>query len=319
MRGRAAGGERGKGRRPTEACICWIASPRRVSGRRVTDDWGIPEPLRERKTRRLSLYAAGNPKKIYFDLPMELPVVRSSDLARIPLPDYEAELRTDASYDYNSRVAGVAWQLVVGGVEGPIRIAKKRYGKGPVFSEMTAIRLGLEEARKRGIRRLILRTDSQWSAHALLGIVTPQLPYMVKVCQPALEAAVTFESLAIVHTRTKNIRAIDKKARKAADGEAQRVRSVEVAREARVLEAMDRARGVKLVREGDAWIADGHVRVTLSPPSCACRGWTLRWAKVPIEGKRSRRIPCKHLTAVALLNGLTLPSELLQLARRAVD
>jgi ribonuclease HI len=269
--------------------------------------------------RRVPLFAAGNPQKVFFELRMDTPLVRSAEKARIPLADYQAELRTDASYDYNTRAVGAAWQLVIAGTEGPIREAKRRYGKGPVFAEMTAIALGLADARSRGLTRLVVRTDSQWSAAALLGLVTPQVHYMVKASKPALEIAATLETLAVVHTRTKSIRLIDKKARKASDKEAARIDVLESQRQARALAAFGRARNVTLRREGVVWIADGHARVTFDPPSCTCEGWSLRWARVPIEGKRSKRIPCKHLAAVALQEGITEPAALLQLARRALD
>jgi len=82
---------------------------------------------------------------------MDVPLVGSPEVAATPLSEYQAELRTDASYSYDDHVTGAAWQLVVNGVEGPIQDAGRRFGKGPVHAEMTAIGLGLEDARQHGM------------------------------------------------------------------------------------------------------------------------------------------------------------------------
>lgn len=288
-----------------------------MSPDQARDDWPDYAEIRRRRAERRALYVAGMPDIVHLSLPMETPVVRSREVAQIPLSEYEAELRTDASYSYGDQVVGAAWQLVIGGIEAPVRVSKRRYGKGPVFAEMTAVGLGLMEAQSKGINRLVLKTDSQWCAQALLGLVRPQLHYMIRVCTPALDAAGKFSALAVVHTRTRNIKHVDHAARRAARAESARVKGVQDQREARARAALVRARGVTLGREEGEYVADAYAHVRLDPPNCTCKGWTLRWAGVPLEGKRARRIPCKHLTAVALAEGIDDPSALLELSRRA--
>jgi len=141
---------------------------------------------------------------------------------------------------------------------------------------------------------------------------------MVKVCAPVLLAAAELEALAVVHTRTKSIRQIDRAARRAGRIASARAVTVKQKRVGKVVAAMERARGVQLRRDGDAYIADGYVRVRIDPPECSCRGWELRWRSVPLAGKRAKRVPCIHLVAVAVSAGMSDPAEILSIANRAL-
>jgi SWIM zinc finger len=78
-----------------------------------------------------------------------------------------------------------------------------------------------------------------------------------------------------------------------------------------------RARDVQLEERGGGWVANGRYRVGLDPMSCECPAWSARWAKAPIAGRRAQRLPCKHLVALALRQGVSVPADLALLARRA--
>lgn len=78
-----------------------------------------------------------------------------------------------------------------------------------------------------------------------------------------------------------------------------------------------RARSVTLTTTPEGVRANGRYRVSLDPPSCDCPGWRRRWARVPLAGRRAARLPCKHLAALAIREGIGTPSDLERLVRRA--
>ena len=100
-----------------EENIRYEANSTSVSPDQARDDWPDYAEIRRRRAERRALYVAGMPDIVHLSLPMETPVVRSREVAQIPLSEYEAELRTDASYSYGDQVVGAAWQLVIGGIE----------------------------------------------------------------------------------------------------------------------------------------------------------------------------------------------------------
>jgi hypothetical protein len=82
-------------------------------------------------------------------------------------------------------------------------------------------------------------------------------------------------------------------------------------------EIVRRARSVQLQLTETGWVANGRYHVQLAPMRCECPAWTARWAKAPIGARRALRLPCKHLVALALHEGITVPADLAELARRA--
>ena len=274
--------------------------------------------IRAAKRATRTLYRAGDPSTTFPELPMEVAVVRTATAAALPLHAYDAIVRTDASYLRGKGIQGTAWQLVIRGVEGRIESASKRYSKGPTYAEMMAVGSGLRAAADEALSTVILHTDSQWSAKWILDLVHAQQPHMVEVTQLVARFLSRFSTIAVVHTRTRNIRKVDEAARKAARREETRVSGVEQSKAMKVAAKINLARQVTLTRDGLVYTCNGYIRTQFDPPSCTCKGWTLRWSTVPLVGKRSRRLPCVHLIAVALSEGVIDPSAIAQLGRKAV-
>jgi hypothetical protein len=78
-----------------------------------------------------------------------------------------------------------------------------------------------------------------------------------------------------------------------------------------------RARDVRLRRTDSGWLANDRYRVQLDPMRCECPAWTARWTNAPLGARRAQRLPCKHLVALAIQEGISVPADLAQLARRA--
>ncbi len=112
---------------------------------------------------------------------------------------------------------------------------------------------------------------------------------------------------------------VDHAARRAAERKRKEARSKLTERLDRIDAVMTRADTVLLEMGEGGWRANGRFEVTIHPPSCTCPGWTLRWNRVPLAGRRANRNPCVHIAAAALQEGITDPEALLSLVRRAKE
>ena len=104
---------------------------------------------------------------------------------------------------------------------------------------------------------------------------------------------------------------------RALDAGLHRAAEREELREQALERVMERAKDVRLEERDGRWIANGRYRVQLNPMQCECPAWTARWARTPLPGRRARRLPCKHIMALALRRGITVPSQLMAMARKA--
>lgn len=234
----------------------------------------------------------------------------------VPDPEpAEWKLEVAAVLEERTHVAGWGWRLT--GPDGTVvlRAETRRHGRSRVFSELTALRAGLDEARRRGVRRLIVRTPDSRLPRLLGGSGARYRRAQARAdeLRPLLRP---FESVRfdigppsdpeLSHAVGE---ALDAGLHAAAEREEHRRHVIE--------QILDRARSVHLERRGSDWVANGRYRVSLEPMRCECPAWTARWARTPLAGRRAQRLPCKHLVALALREGLAVPADLEELARKA--
>lgn len=258
----------------------------------------------------------GKPESFVTELSPDEPVLIRGDPS-LTEEDLEAVLEADASYFPKTGVEGTAWRLCREGRAYKMQARSRRYGKGPNVAEMRAVILGMKDAQKKGVRSLLIKTDSSWSAHVLAGLWKAKQPHTIAIAKEALSLVEDFEAVALVHTRTKNVAQVDRAARQAAEKKGKAVEKKLAERLQTIERVLERAEDVHLDRAGDGWIAEGRFAVNVDPPRCSCPGWTLRWQSVPLAGKRANRNPCKHLAAAAREEGIRDPGGLLALTRRA--
>ncbi len=261
---------------------------------------------------------AGEPDYQVPHVPMDVPIVAWGDPS-LPPEAYDAVLEADAAFSYDDRVEGQAWRLTVQGKEYRIRTKARQHGKGPVVAEMKAIIDGLTEAAGHGLRSVIVKTDNSWCAHVLVGLWKPGLPHTIGPADEAVELLTAFDTVAVVHTRTKTMRRVDRAARSAADNRRRKLNQSGRRRLEAFRKTLTRAETVKLSPAPGGWRANGNFDVTVRPPSCTCPDWSLRWRDVPLSGRRARRNPCKHIAAAAYAEGITQPEDILALARSAIS
>ncbi len=228
----------------------------------------------------------------------------------------EWSLDAAAVLERRTRVAGIGWRLRAPDGSGSVRTGTLRHGRTLIYSEFAALRRGLAQAQRSGCRRLVVRFSDPHAARLLTAAPTPRwrgahrsaleiVPQLRRFDQVRFESgAPTDPEL----TRAVG-EALDSGLRTATDREEEQTRSLEA--------VVARARAVTLEEGSEGWVANGRYRVSLDPMRCDCPSWTARWAGVPIAGRRAGRLPCKHLVALALRVGGTVPSDWVAMARRA--
>ncbi len=258
----------------------------------------------------------GNPDAEVYTVRMDEAILAWGD-PLLRLDEFDSSLETDASFFPREKVEGQAWQLNVNGRAYRLRRKGRRYGQGPTVAEMRAIVEGMKQALERGAHCLVIKTDNRWSAHVLIGLWKARKPHTIPVADQALELIEKFDAVAVVHTRTRNIRKVDRAARQAARSKRTDVLEKMAGRLLEMNEVIRQAKWVPLRRKEDHWVAHQRFRVTVSPPSCTCGSWSRKWMAVPLVGKRARRLLCKHIVAAASRESIQDPEKLLALSREA--
>lgn len=228
----------------------------------------------------------------------------------------EWKLEVAAVLEERTHIAGLGWRLT--GPDGTVilRAETRRHGRSRVFSELTALRAGLEEARRRGAREVVVRTPDALLPRLLRGDTSGRYRRARARAEELRPFLRPFDALRfdigppsdpeLSHAVGE---ALDAGLHAAAEREEHRRHVIE--------QILDRARSVQLERRGSDWVANGRYRVSLDPMRCECPAWTVRWARTPFPGRRAQRLPCKHLVALALHEGLAVPTDLEELARKA--
>jgi hypothetical protein len=216
----------------------------------------------------------------------------------------------------STHISGIGWRLTAPFGPYPVRTETRRYGRTLVYSELAALRLGLAEAERLHCERLLVRTPNSLVERLLRGESLPRYRRAIAV---AARLRPEFEKFPSVHMETRPTtdpellhavgEALDVGLHAAAAREEHRVHVME-----RIVE---RAKDVQLEERDGTWVANGRYRVQLEPMSCECPAWSARWARAPVAGRRAQRLPCKHLVALALREGVSVPADLARLARRA--
>lgn len=225
-------------------------------------------------------------------------------------------LEVAALFERRTHTAGIGWRLTVGGQPGPVHALPRRRGPTLLACELAAVQRGLNEAVRRRCPVLSVCVSDPRAVSLLRGDHPSRFPRAdasAARIRPLLAkfAAVRFESQfrpdpELAHAVGE---AFDAGLHAAAEQEKHRVWVME--------RIMERAKGVSLERRDSTWVANGRYRVQLDPMRCDCPAWTARWSRTPIGGRRAQRLPCKHLVALAMHEGITAPSDLARLARRA--
>jgi hypothetical protein len=228
----------------------------------------------------------------------------------------ECRLEVAVLFEGTTHVSGTGWRLSTGGESLPVRTETRRRGRTLIASELAAIRRGLNEAALRGCHTLVVRLPDPRAVALITGEHPPHFPRAEPAATRLRSVLKRFRSVRFESHFTPDPElthavgeALDAGLHAAAEREEHRIWVME-----RILE---RAKEVRLELTDAGWVANGRYRVQLDPLRCECPAWTVRWAGAPVAGRRAQRLPCKHLVALALHEGITVPADLARMARRA--
>lgn len=232
-----------------------------------------------------------------------------------PVPE-GCRLEVAAVLEKRTHTAGIGWRLTVEGHAGPAQGRTLHRASTLMAAELTALREGLRDAVRAGCPGLLLLVPDPRVVALIQGKASDRFPrgrVAADRLKPLLKGfpSVRFASRFVPDRDLTHVvaEALDAGLHRAAEREQHRVYVME--------QIADRARAVHLQRTQAGWVANGRYRVQLEPMRCECPAWTARWARTPIGARRAQRLPCKHLVALALHEGITVPADLAQLARRA--
>lgn len=179
--------------------------------------------------------------------------------------------------------------------------------KGPVHSELLAVYYALKEIAKinADIKNAVILTDSLYACYFLTGYWRPSKKYIVDMSEKIKEYELLLPPVNYVKVSGKINRRVDKIAmsnRLAAEEE------ININIENRVMEVEETIRkgeSIKIEEINGTYYAysskgDGkNYHISLTPPNCECAAWDMKWENVHEAGRRTRRLPCKHICALA--------------------
>ncbi|HYA70128.1 MAG TPA: SWIM zinc finger family protein [Thermoplasmata archaeon] len=237
-------------------------------------------------------------------------------LPRPPSKGPECRLEIAALLEKRTHTSGIGWRITVQGhAESPHTRTLQR-ADTLLRAELTAVREGVRGATRWRGANLELRVPDRRVAGLIEGTGPSRFSRGRAAAERVRPLLAGFASVHVVvdflpdpDLRSAVAEALDAGLVAAAVREQHRVWAME--------QIVARARDVQLERTDAGWIANGRYHVQLEPMRCECPAWTARWAKAPIGARRASRLPCKHLVALARHEGITVPADLAQLARRA--
>lgn len=225
-------------------------------------------------------------------------------------------LEVAAVLEGTTRVGGIAWRLSDPAGSAVLRSRTLRVGRTLVHSELSAVRAGLLEARRRGCRRLQIRVPDALAVRLLRGEAPSRARRAADMAAKVRTLWASFERVE-VEPVARGDAGLTHAAGEALDAGLHAAAEREEHRELVMERILERAKDVRLEWREGSWVANDRYRVSLDPLRCECPAWTARWAKAPIAGRRAQRLLCKHLVALAEHEGLREPADLAALARRA--
>ena len=236
----------------------------------------------------------------------------------LPGTQGDCQLEIATRTDEASRASGIGWLLLTPTEIRPARAATRPRGRTVVSNELVAVRKGLEEARRAGCRRLEVRVPGPTTLRLLSGEGLPRFRRAARQARSLIPLLTGFDAVRFVPLASPDAalrhavaRAMRVGVRRAAEHEERRRLLIEG--------VMARAPTVRLEQGEVGWIANERYAVQLDPMRCTCPAWSARWSKVSLPARRAQRLPCKHLVALALRQGIDSAVELSGMARKAIE
>ncbi len=232
---------------------------------------------------------------------------------------YEGVIRVRAIFEATTRSAALGWRVRQGAGWRPPEVRVSRRGGSRLLAELRALRGGLAQARQLGCRSVLVETTDRRLVGALSGRIRRLARRTTRGVQQVRSELSGLSAWTVAVVPANRRSALAKQVREALDLGLREAEEDRVRRIALLSRTIFRALSVGLEERNGDVIASGRYRVSLDPVGCECPAWRSRWASVSLAGRRARRLPCKHLVALARREGIVLADELLALARKAPE
>jgi hypothetical protein len=210
---------------------------------------------------------------------------------------------------YKDGIAGISTLIITSEKEYKLREYSKR-SEGPVHAELLAIYCATKRlnAIRRNIIACIIYTDCN-SARNLLTTWQAKLPYIEDAVDKIKKEIAKLKnrgiSVSICHTKTTNIRRVDRRAGKKRQEEGKRKKKQIDRRKETVERAITRGREIRIYENNSEYFAmlkdkgfpPGY-KVSLAPLGCECPWWKNKWGNKGLSIVNARALPCKHICAL---------------------
>jgi ribonuclease HI len=131
--------------------------------------------------------------------------------------EYAIEIDTDASYDYDSGIRAIAWELREWGDFRAKRAYADRNGQGPNHAELSAAIEGLRAGLMYSDAPIHIRTDNKLTAGIISGLWTARQRHIEQLSDQLQPILAAHQFIALTWVRTRDIRKVDSEAREFRD------------------------------------------------------------------------------------------------------
>jgi ribonuclease HI len=226
---------------------------------------------------------------------------------KFEIPSGVYVIQCDAGY--KEGIAGISTLIITSEKEYKLREYSRR-SEGPVHAELLAIYCATKRLNtiRRNITACIIYTDCN-SARNLLTTWQAKLPYIQDAVDKIKKETTKLKncgvSVSICHTKTTNIRRVDRRAGKKRQREENRKQKQIDKRKEEVERAITRGKEVRIYESSGEYFAilrDGGFppgyKVSLVPLMCECPWWKHHWGNKGQLIANARALPCKHICAL---------------------
>lgn len=176
-----------------------------------------------------------------------------------------------------------------------------------MHSELLAVYYALKEIAKinADIKNVVILTDSLYACYFLRGYWRPSKKYIVDISEKIKECELLLPSINYVKVSGKTNKRVDKIAKRNRLAAGEEINRNIESRVMEVEETIRKGEGNKIEEIDGAYYAYSSKSngkkycVSLTHLNCECAAWNMKWEKVSEAGRRTRRLPCKHICALA--------------------
>ena len=131
--------------------------------------------------------------------------------------EYSIEIDVDSSYDYDSHIRAIAWELREQGYVKAKRAYADRNGEGPNHTELFAAIEGLRAGHMYSEAPIHIRTDNKLACGIISGLWIARKRHIERLSERLQPILAAHQFIALTWVRTRDVRKVDSEAREFRD------------------------------------------------------------------------------------------------------